>query len=69
MAQLNGHNIFEVRNGPWLVGVRTANGQIATFSGAPSYANEASATLEAMRRHREKPHMNFGVMRNPRIVA
>jgi hypothetical protein len=39
------------------------NGTVATTKGAPRFASEASATLEAMRRHTERPHMNFSVVR------
>lgn len=66
MANFQGHTIFEARNGDWVVGVLLANNQVATYSGTPSYANEATATLEAKRRHFERPHMNFAVIQKPR---
>lgn len=58
----NGHTIFEAKDGAWMVGVAMADGSIA-ITNSTRYASEATATLEAKRRHYEKPFMNFAVVR------
>lgn len=58
-----GHTIYENRNGAWTVGVLMANGTVATIRGGTRYANEATVTLEAIRQHHNRLHMNFVVAR------
>lgn len=55
--------IYTARDGNWMVGVRMNNDQIATVRDGTRYANEASATMAAIKQHRERPHMNFAVVR------
>ena len=59
----NGHTIFEAKDGAWAVGVRMANDTVAVTKGTDRFTSEATATLEALRQHAERPHMNFVAVR------